>query len=221
MRRYRSNTDVRVEALMKQEHPELWARLMKERAAATRQRYRLGFPCPPQRITARVDKIFHHLLRYYGSAHRPQVLLQILQRSECAEIFWRAFDRAWSVVDASWSYHQEFLALLRRHLPERKFSYLSSNNRPLLETLPTIATVYRGCSADRVHGIAWTLDPGVAECFARGHRGIPVQNAVIAEAQIPREAVFAAFAEREESEVVLDPSYLKNLRWNNVSRQQV
>lgn len=77
--------------------------------------------------------------------------------------------------------------------------------RAFFDGLPDPIRVYRGCSRQHVMGIAWTTDRDVAKGFAQGHRGIPVPDAIIAEADIPKSAVFAIFLERDESEVLLNP----------------
>jgi hypothetical protein len=73
---------------------------------------------------------------------------------------------------------------------------------------PKLVKVWRGCSRQRVPGVAWTLDRTVAEGFARGHR-FPVPDPVLACAEIPKTAIYFFENERKEQEVVLDPSKLR------------
>jgi hypothetical protein len=58
--------------------------------------------------------------------------------------------------------------------------------------------------------MSWTLDRKVAEAFARGHR-VLVDDPVVAEAVVEREAVFAVLHERQESELLIDPRRLRKL----------
>ena len=46
--------------------------------------------------------------------------------------------------------------------------------------------------------------------FARGHRFIKVPNALIAEATIAKQAVYAYLLERSEQEIVLSPTKLRD-----------
>jgi hypothetical protein len=64
--------------------------------------------------------------------------------------------------------------------------------------------VYRGCSRRRTRSISWTTNRAVAERFAHGHRGIPVPDAVIAEALVPKASILAVDSSRGEMEVLLD-----------------
>ncbi|WP_224000733.1 hypothetical protein [Aureimonas sp. SA4125] len=69
-------------------------------------------------------------------------------------------------------------------------------------------TIHRGCARRRVRGVSWTLDRNVAEGFARGHRAIRNLHPVIASTRVPRAIVLAAFTERGEAEVLIDPRFL-------------
>jgi hypothetical protein len=82
---------------------------------------------------------------------------------------------------------------------------------PVPADLPDKLRVFRGCSRERVLGVAWTTDRQVAEGFARGHRGIPVPDPVVASGVIDRRQVFMTFDDRSESEIVLDPDGLREL----------
>jgi hypothetical protein len=47
--------------------------------------------------------------------------------------------------------------------------------------------------------------------FARGHRGIPVREPVVASALIPKDHIFFVSDERQEKEVVLNPRRLREV----------
>lgn len=73
-------------------------------------------------------------------------------------------------------------------------------------------TVYRGQMPNDPVGIAWSLDKSIAERFARG-AGLrtKVMHGVIYTATTDRRRVLGYLTGRGESEVVLDPKYLKNI----------
>lgn len=65
--------------------------------------------------------------------------------------------------------------------------------------------VYRGQKMDAPTGFAWSLSSEVAQRFARG-AGVraPLDNPVVYETYIPREAVLAYLTDREEEEIIVD-----------------
>jgi hypothetical protein len=141
-----------------------------------------------------------------GSADRLNVMLRCLNRA-APEVFWPVFLKAWPSCDGTWAQKERLLARLRRqgsgvdHLPEQ--------TREWLGTLPQSITIYRGCSRSRSRGLSWTTDRDVALSFALGHRGLQVPNAVIVTALVSKANVFAAFLDREENEVLVEPSSLE------------
>ena len=62
-------------------------------------------------------------------------------------------------------------------------------------------------NADCVRALSWTLDRQTAEWFA--HRF--GENGTVYEAQIDKKHIYAYFSGRNESEVIVDPSYLTNI----------
>ena len=71
-------------------------------------------------------------------------------------------------------------------------------------------TVYRGVTthnAKNVKALSWTLSREAAEWFANrfGEKG------TVYEAQIDKKHIYAYFSGRNESEVIVDPSYLTNI----------
>ena len=71
-------------------------------------------------------------------------------------------------------------------------------------------TVYRGVTSvnrSRVHAMSWTLNPETAKWFA--HRF--GENGTVYEAKIQKAHILALFNGRNESEIVVDPSFLMNI----------
>jgi hypothetical protein len=64
------------------------------------------------------------------------------------------------------------------------------------------ATV-RGQNDGATVGLSWTLDKGVAEGFARGHRGIWNPSPIVITAEVYKRDVAFACAERHEAEIVV------------------
>jgi hypothetical protein len=89
--------------------------------------------------------------------------------------------------------------------------FFDSSQRQFFDALPSQVPVFRGCSASRVRAIAWTTSRAVAEGFARGHRGIPVPEPVVASAIIPKEHIFFVTDKWAQREIVLNPRRLRKI----------
>lgn len=71
--------------------------------------------------------------------------------------------------------------------------------------------IYRGVTlfnADNMYALSWTLDQKTAEWFASRFG----ENGTVFEAKIKKENIFALFERRGESEVIVDPKYLIDIR---------
>lgn len=65
----------------------------------------------------------------------------------------------------------------------------------------------RCINSDNLLALSWTLDYETADWFARRFD----EDGTVYKAQIDKEHIFALFNGRDESEVVLDPKYLKDI----------
>ncbi|RVA54278.1 hypothetical protein EN933_10800 [Mesorhizobium sp. M7A.F.Ca.US.001.01.1.1] len=140
--------------------------------------------------------------RGIDSANRLQIMLDEVWHLP-GELFWPVFHKVWPTTDATWRQQDELVELLQFHQPMEEF--LKGQDRVFYEQLPDVIQIYRGSSRDRVHGLSWTIDRRIAESFARGHRGVPVPEPVVARVSIPKSAVLAISIERGESELLVDP----------------
>jgi hypothetical protein len=145
---------------------------------------------------------------FEGSEYRLLTILPLIEAAP-PEIFWPAFLEAWSFCDATWPYRSEILRAMKD--AGSSLAFLQLAQRQFFDTLPPLVQVFRGCSAPRVRGIAWSMERSVAEGFARGHRFIRVPEPVVASAVIPREHIFFVTDERDEKEIVLDPRRLRQV----------
>jgi hypothetical protein len=158
---------------------------------------------------AALDAIELCLFRDESSESRLSVLLSLTELAP-AEIFWPALTKFWGACDATWDHQTKLLhAIQNAGKPGRQF--LSKAQRTFFDELPSQVQVFRGCSRPRVRAVAWTADREVAEGFARGHRGIPVPEPVIASAIISKEHIFFVTNDRKEREVILNPRELHEL----------
>jgi hypothetical protein len=132
-----------------------------------------------------------------GSHERPQLVIawaDAIEGPEAGRAFWAVIQDEWSSFDRI--PHQEFVRLFAKFAKQ----WAATDE---IESLPDRLTVYRGQSRDDPPGLSWTRDRGVAQTFARGHRGIAVPNSTIIERRINREGVALVLNDRDEQEIVL------------------
>lgn len=148
-----------------------------------------------------------------GSSRQLYSLLDIIERAP-ADLFWPAMLSLWSGCDDTWSDRITLLRFLRANIRLLKpHPFMDRAHQEAFAALPEQVQVFRGCSLRRIRGVSWTTERDIAEGFARGHRGIPVPDAVVASPVAHKHAIFAFFTDREESDVLLDPRRLRQLTY--------
>jgi hypothetical protein len=162
---------------------------------------------------AKIDAV-GNLSLLVGSDERVAELIPLIE-NEPPEIFWPIFLGNWSMCDAAWQWQHRLIPILRRVGPCPGGVYVehAEDGGQFWSELPDDLTLYRGCSRSHVEAISWTMDRGIAEGFARGHRGIRVPDAVIAIATIAKADIFAATNGRMESEVICLPHVVGIENW--------
>lgn len=149
------------------------------------------------------DPISDILSRNYGSHQRPVEMLRLFAEmgGHDGRRFWRLVASEWDGFDAI--PHAEYGRLFRRYREAWSPDVMEPDDRVFFDALAPTLTVYRGQDASAHVGLSWTLDRGVADEFAGGHRGILNAAPVVLEARIRKPSVALALASREESELVL------------------
>jgi hypothetical protein len=151
-------------------------------------------------------------LYWANSYQRPRALshAMINERDHGARL--ALFLEHWSTCDAPWGWRSCFAKELRYTLLHVSLAEcLSDEAREWFDALPAQINIYRGCQLGRERGLSWTTDIDVALGFAQGKRctnSLPT----LMMATIPKQHVFGVFIERNESEVVVDPRRLRQLR---------
>lgn len=143
------------------------------------------------------------------STGRLGLALDLLTRETSGAVFWTVLCELWCSSDNTWNHQEQLHFAMVLHARTRQ-RYVPTEKQPP-DDWPKFVKVWRGCSRDRVLSVAWTLDRTVAEEFARGHRGITVSNPVLASAEIHKTAIYFVENEREEQEVVLEPTELRSI----------
>ena len=138
-------------------------------------------------------------------------MISLLNRAEPKE-FWESFLSHWSGCDRTWEDNDRWLRLLRRASRKVRASlYYKTAALAFFDDLPDLVTVYRGCSRERVKGIAWTTVKNVAKGFAEGHRAIRIPNPVLATAKVAKNEILAVIVDRSECEVIYRPQHLTRI----------
>jgi hypothetical protein len=125
------------------------------------------------------------------------------------EQYWKSFGDLWTDVENIHPNQRTFLRILKSNKSGREF-LMNEDERKALAELPEVLTIYRGYGGKTGHkGLSWTLDRKKAEWFARRWVMFGKSVPYVATAAVHKPNVFAHFTRREESEIVVDPAFVK------------
>jgi hypothetical protein len=160
---------------------------------------------------APLEKISKYLLTFdsYGRTRAMAYLMTLaMEGSRC---LWRFLDSG-NACDSPWPWRSILASELRRARAKVDLiDLLGPEATAYFAALPEIVSVWRGCQRGRERGLSWTTDRTIAEGFASGKRCINSEPTLVS-AKIQKWHIFAVFLDRKESEIVLDPRRLRNLR---------
>lgn len=91
-----------------------------------------------------------------------------------------------------------------------KDALMEEDELEVYNSLPNVVTVYRGVTSynnKKIKVLSWTIDPEVAKWFATRYE----QNGQVYTATISKKHILAYFGGRNEAEVIVDPSKLKDI----------
>jgi len=150
-------------------------------------------------MTALVDRIFGAGV---NSEDRLQLILTLTEGRPAIE-FMELFAAGWCSCDDNWRLMPEIRHRLQaaKEIDFRQF--LIQEDRQWFDGLPDRLKVYRGCERGREHGLSWTVDPDVAQSFARGHRGVTNAELRVVACEIDKRDVLFATNERLEFELLI------------------
>ena len=144
--------------------------------------------------------------RAFNRAARPLRYLQLFVASwppfRDPEVAARVLVEQWS--DFEDIPHALFVDLVFPHLsPEPLRGAMNAEARMFLDDLPDPFLAWRGQDEGMPPGLSWATDPGTAEVFARGHRGMENPRPAVYRARIAKADVSFACADHSEREVIL------------------
>lgn len=159
--------------------------------------------------SGRARAILDQCYREADSTGRLGLALDLLAHETSGEVFWTVLCEIWCSSDNTWNHQEQLHLALVLHARTGRRNIPAGMRPP--EAWPSYVKVWRGCSRERVMSVSWTLNRTVAEEFALGYRGIEIPRPVLASADIHKTAIYFVEDERQEQEVVLDPSELRSV----------
>ena len=138
-----------------------------------------------------------------GSEDVAKVIIK-LAKADAGYDFVKLVHQNWTGCDNFSDLTNDFKKLFNAHFKNAD-SVVKSSEAKWFNSLPRAFKVYRGCEIFGWHGLSWTLDKQVAVGFAKGHRGIKLNNPQIHSTIINKSQIFFATNERQEQEIVWDP----------------
>ncbi|MFY0733730.1 hypothetical protein [Aurantimonas sp. NFXS3] len=165
------------------------------------------------RVDALVSVIEQHSSK--GGTH-PELSIQL---GEIASEVWYDAKYPWQSLE-DWRF-------VFQTLDANKQSLMSKSERRALRKMPSEFTVYRGVSAvdhmeaeEAAFGLSWTTQQSKAEWFARRF-ALDDSQAFVIEATISKKAVIAYLTGREESEILIDPDNIYEMKIEELEREMV
>lgn len=153
-----------------------------------------------QILTARAKRRWSKYVLLHHDSCKVFALIEAVEQGFAGARYWRTLTDVWVMLHHTTVHKDAWLFLYTQEIPPGRRAAMSSAELKVFDSLPEVVTVYRGSTAKLKRGLSWTLDLRVAEFFAKRTQESVWQVA------ISREAVLAYYAERQESEVVVNLS---------------
>lgn len=135
--------------------------------------------------------------------------------------YWRHLRKIWTETELP---HEDLDAWIEAwaFAHGRRVSVMRKAERLALAALPETVTIWRGAlgRAAAISGLSWTTNRDEAIWFAHRWSFDPRKRAMLAEATVPREAIFAYLLDKSEHEVVVDPIRVSVVRVERAPKAQ-
>jgi hypothetical protein len=153
------------------------------------------------------EKALFTIFLIISSAYRIQFLDLIKDELTAKEI---GTMMSWIWTDTEFPNQYETKMLINLFEKSDKETLMDEDDKKFYDNLPEVITIYRGKQTTKAKrlGMSWTLNKEKANWFA--HRW-QTQQGKLYQATIEKKYVYAYLNNREEQEVVVDPSKLKGV----------
>lgn len=123
--------------------------------------------------------------------------------------YWKLLAYVYTTQEQLWPYRQVFLQLLQAPRPQRE-NLMEPVEQRAIAKLPQSFPVYRGFIGKRGKGLSWTTDREKAIWFAERFTCIEeLGSPKLISGHVDKDNVFAYFTRRKESEIVVNPTKVK------------
>lgn len=155
----------------------------------------------------RRKKDFYGAVFCYTTPHLLEGFVEELGEAD-DKTYWTVLGAVWINGEAPWTNRKLFLQLFSGARPHRDH-LMDADERKALKKLPNQLKVYRGFGGERGKGLSWTLDREKAVWFAKRFHEVHGKPGRVIEGVCQKADVFAYFAGRNESEIVIAPEMVK------------
>ena len=135
--------------------------------------------------------------------------------------YWRVLGEVWTDSENIWQNEDEWRTYLDpadRNC--REMFIMNEDDRAMLDMLPDRIKVHRGFTVDgRENGLSWTTDSIRAKWFARRFAVDEDECPRVATGWVSKADVIAHFNNRNESEIVVLPEDVKDMKIKEISRE--
>jgi hypothetical protein len=163
-----------------------------------------------------IERKFSDFLMTFGGHEGAVAFAKIMPLlvSGSAE-YWALLTERWTLLRVS---HPDKRFWLRAWNAKNRSFAMNDEERAKFAWLPNEVTVYRGIdNRAGINGLSWTIDPQRAEFFASSSCAfdrVPyvfgVREPFVVTGQCRKSDIFALLMDRDEDEVVIDPSKIRN-----------
>lgn len=137
------------------------------------------------------------------------------------ETYWQLLGEIWVDSENIWQNEEEWKTYLDpadRNLREQFI--MDEDDQAMLDMLPDKIKVYRGFTVEgRENGLSWTTDSIRAKWFARRFVVEDDERARVAIGWVAKADVIAHFNRRNESEIVVLPEDVKDMKVKEISKE--
>lgn len=159
---------------------------------------------------AQAEGNWHRYVFLHERPFRFDALQSVQDKFTDGKEYWRVVGSVWTDSENIYQQFAAWKRLWASSLAGRD-ALMDEEEREVLAAMPEVLTVYRGFKIKKSErGLSWTTDRDKAVWFARRLR-YPHQSSFVAQANVAKKDVLAYFDGRNEKEVVVLPTSLKNL----------
>ena len=155
-----------------------------------------------------------------NSRNRLDVLIELMRKHN-PETAMEIFYHGWADCDDTGWYQNELLMILSEARWWVDFrDFMTKEDLDWYDRLDDEITIYRGSPRNNTLGVSWTTSLRIARQSAKGYRSTTVSDPVITMSKVLKTNVLMATNTRDESEILVDPATLTELKTETPTGKQ-